>query len=129
MANKYLGQDWLDMVKDYAQEFPERPGATARMQYKVSGAPDGDVAYYQVIENGKMLESTVGEDANPDFTINISYDDSKKVQQGDLDANAAFMQGRMKVEGNMGKLMALMPLTQSAEYKAIQEKVNADTEY
>jgi hypothetical protein len=29
----------------------------------------------------------------------------------------------------MGKLMALMPLTQSAEYKAIQEKVNADTEY
>jgi putative sterol carrier protein len=129
MANKYLGQEWLDMVKDYAQEFPERPGATARMQYKVSGAPDGDVAYYQVIENGKMLESTVGEDANPDFTINISYDDSKKVQQGDLDANAAFMQGRMKVEGNMGKLMALMPLTQSAEYKAIQEKVNADTEY
>jgi len=129
MANKYLGQEWLDMVKDYAQEFPERPGATARMQYKVSGAPDGDVAYYQVIENGKMLESTVGEDGNPDFTINISYDDSKKVQQGDLDANAAFMQGRMKVEGNMGKLMALMPLTQSAEYKAIQEKVNADTEY
>lgn len=129
MAKKYLSQEWLDMVKDYAQEFPERPGATARMQYRVTGAPDGDIAYFQVIENGKMLESTLGDDAEPDFTINIGYEDSKKVQTGELDANAAFMQGRMKVEGNMGKLMGLMPLTQSAEYKAIQAKVHAETEY
>ena len=35
----------------------------------------------------------------------------------------------MKVTGNMGKLMTLMPLTQSPEYKAISEKVNAQTEY
>ena len=47
----------------------------------------------------------------------------------ELDANAAFMQGRMKVTGNMGKLMSLMPLTQSAEYKAIQAKVAEQTEY
>jgi hypothetical protein len=38
------------------------------------------------------------------------------------------MQGRMKVSGNMGKLMSLMPLTQSAEYKAIQAQVAAKTE-
>ena len=30
---KYLSQEWLDLQKDLAQEFPERPGATARMQY------------------------------------------------------------------------------------------------
>jgi hypothetical protein len=29
----------------------------------------------------------------------------------------------------MGKLMALMPLTQSPEYKAIQEKIRAVTDY
>ncbi len=39
------------------------------------------------------------------------------------------MQGRLKVVGNMGKLMSLMPLTQSPEYKAIAEKVNAATDY
>ena len=44
-------------------------------------------------------------------------------------ANAAFMQGRIKVTGNMGKLMSLMPLTQSAEYKAIVEKLDQSTEY
>ena len=126
---KFLSQEWLDLQKDLAQEFPERPGATARMQYKVTGGPDGDVAFYTVIENGKMLENALGDDPQAEFTMSVGYDDFAKTSKGELDANAAFMQGRLKVTGNMGKLMTLMPLTQSAEYKAISEKVNAQTEY
>ena len=126
---KYLSQEWLDEGRTLAQEFPERPGATARMQFAVTGGPEGDVKYYQVLDNGKILESTLGEDANADFTMTSSYDDSVKIQKGELDPNAAFMQGRMKVTGNMGKLMSLMPLTQSPEYKAIKEKVTAVTEF
>lgn len=126
---KYLTQEWLDEGLKLAQEFPERPGASARMQFKVTGTPEGDVGYYQVIENGKTLESQLGDDPNAEFTITTSYEDSVKIQKGELDANAAFMQGRMKVTGNMGKLMSLMPLTQSPEYKAIQSKINDITEY
>ena len=126
---KYLSQEWHDIAKELAQTFPERAGATARMAYVVAGAPDGDIKYYQVIENGKVLEQSTGELADADFTMNVSWDDSVKVQKGELDANAAFMQGRMKVTGNMGKLMALMPLTMSAEYKTIQEQIRTQTEY
>src|SRR3954453_1061349 len=126
---KFLSQERLDLQKELAQEFPERPGATARMQYKVTGGPDGDVAFFTVIDNGKIQENTVGEDPTAEFTMTVSYDDFVKTSKGELDANAAFMQGRLKVTGNMGKLMSLMPLTQSAEYKAIADKVNAETDY
>ena len=126
---KYLSQEWLDLQKELGQAFPERPGATARMQYVVTGSPDGDVKYYTVIENGKILENSLGEDPEAEFTLTAGYDDSVKVLKGDLDANAAFMQGKMKVAGNMGKLMSLMPLTQSADYKAIQTKVADQTDY
>jgi putative sterol carrier protein len=126
---KFLTQAWLDLQKDLALEFPERPGASARMQYKVAGAPDGDVTFHTVIENGKILENALGEDGQAEFTMAVGYDDFTKVNKGELDANAAFMQGRIKVTGNMGKLMSLMPLTQSAEYKDIAEKVNESTEY
>jgi putative sterol carrier protein len=126
---KFLTQEWLDLQKDLATEFPERPGASARMQYKVAGAPDGDVTFHTVIENGKILENSLGEDEQAEFTMAVGYDDFIKVNKGELDANAAFMQGRIKVTGNMGKLMSLMPLTQSAEYKAIADKVNDATEY
>jgi putative sterol carrier protein len=125
----YLTQDWLNEQQSIAQEFPERPGATARLQYVVTGGPEADVKYYWVIENGKLRESTLGEDPDAEVTITMSYDDSVKIQKGELDETAAFMQGRLKVTGNMGKLMSLMPLTQSPEYKAIKEKITAVTDF
>ena len=129
--HKYLSQEWLDAGRELAQEFPERPGATARLQYQVVGTPSGDVHYYWVVENGNLQESTLGDDPDAEITLSMSYDDAVKMQKGELDANAAFMQGRIKVVpgSNMGKLMSLLPLTQSAEYKAIQSKINDITEY
>jgi len=127
--HKYLSQDWLDAQRELAQEFPERPGASARMQYHVTNGPDGDVKYFWAVENGKLLESALGDDSGAEFTLTLTWDDSVRIQKGELDPNAAFMQGRMKVSGNMGKLMSLLPLTQSPEYKAIQEKIREVTQY
>src|SRR5215211_2175422 len=126
---KYLSQEWLDEGKKLAEGQPDRPGASARMQYVVTGAPDGDIKYYWVLENGKLLESQLGEITDADFTLTQSYDDSVKVQKGELDANAAFMQGRVKVTGNMAKLMSLLPLTNAPEYKQLQEQLQTITEY
>jgi SCP-2 sterol transfer family len=91
---KYLSQEWLDEGRKLAESQPDRPGASARMQYVVTGGPDGDIKYYWVLENGKLLESKLGEISDADFTLTLTYDDSVKVQKGELDANAAFMQGR-----------------------------------
>ncbi|MBV8691455.1 MAG: SCP2 sterol-binding domain-containing protein [Actinobacteria bacterium] len=126
---KWLSQEWLDESKKLAESQPERPGASARMQYVVTGGPEGDIKYYWVLENGKLQESQLGEMSDPEVTLTQSYDDAKKIQQGELDANAAFMQGRVKVTGNMAKLMALLPLTNAPEYKALQEQIGAITEY
>jgi alkyl sulfatase BDS1-like metallo-beta-lactamase superfamily hydrolase len=127
--SKYLSQEWLDETRSMAEGQPERPGASARMQYVVSGGPDGDIKYYWVLQDGKLLESSLGEIDDADFTMTLTYDDSIKVQKGELDANAAFMQGRMKVAGNMAKLMQLMPLTNSPEYKALQEEIRGITDF
>ena len=127
--SKYLSQEWLDETRQLAESQPERPGASARMQYVVTGAPEGDVKYYWVLENGKLLESKLGELPDAEVTLTQSYDDAVKVQKGELDANAAFMQGRVKVTGNMAKLMSLLPLTNAPEYKELQTKINEITEY
>jgi putative sterol carrier protein len=126
---KYLSAEWHAKAMELAQVFPEKPGATAKMAAKVSGGPDGDIAYYQIVENGKVIDQGLGELPDADFTMLSSWDDSVKVQKGEMDANVAFMQGKMKVTGNTGKLMALMPLTMSPEYKQIQEQVREMTEY
>ena len=126
---KFLSQEWHEETKRLAEGQPERPGATARMQYVVTGGPDGDVRYYWVLENGQLLESTLGDLEDAEITLTQSYEDAVAIQQGELDANAAFMQGRVKVTGNMAKLMTLLPITNSPEYKQLQNEIREITEY
>ncbi len=126
---KYLSPEWMALTKELAAEFPETPGATARLQYVITGGPEGEVRYHHVIDNGQTIEHALGDDPEADVTLTSSYDDKMKVDKGELDANAAFMQGRVKVSGNIAKVMALMPLTSKPEYKTIQEKVREQTEF
>jgi hypothetical protein len=127
--SKWLTQEWLDESKKLAESQPERPGASARMQYVVTGGPDGDIKYYWILDNGKLQDSSLGELADAEVTMTQTYEDAMKIQKGELDANAAFMQGRVKVTGNMAKLMSLLPLTNAPEYKELQKQIQEITEY
>ncbi|MBW3579537.1 MAG: SCP2 sterol-binding domain-containing protein [Actinobacteria bacterium] len=126
---KYLSPEWMALTKELAADFPETPGATARLQYVITGGPDGEVRYHHIIENGHTVEHALGEDPEAEVTLTSTYEDKMKVDKGELDANAAFMQGRVKVTGNIAKVMALLPLTNKPEYKAIQDKVRDQTEF
>ncbi|HUP84418.1 MAG TPA: SCP2 sterol-binding domain-containing protein [Acidimicrobiales bacterium] len=126
---KWLTQEWMDAQTKLAQDQPERPGATARMQYVITGGPDGDIRYYWILEDGHLRENELGILDDAELTLTQSYEDALKVQQGELDEQAAFMQGRVKVEGNMAKLMALLPITSSPEYRELQDKIREITEY
>lgn len=129
--SKWLSQEWLDETKKMAESQPDRPGASARMQYVVTGGPDGDVRYYWLLEDGHLLENQLGDITDPEITMTMTYDDARKIQEGELDPNAAFMQGRIKISNNtnMAKLMSLMPLTNSPEYKELQAQIRTITEY
>ncbi len=128
--SKFLSQEWLDETRKMADGQPERMGASARLQYVLTAAPDGgDLKYYWVIVDGKLLESGLGELDDTEITLTLSYADGMLIQKGELDSNAAFMQGRVKVSGNTPKLMALLPITQSPEYKQLQREINEITDY
>ena len=126
---KWLTQDWFNEQKRLAEDQPERPGASARMQYLITGGPDGEVAYYWVLEDGKLIEDQLGRIDDAELTLTTNWADAKMIQEGKLDEQAAFMQGKVKVDGNMAKLMALLPITNSPEYKELQEKLRAVTEF
>ena len=63
--SKYLSQEWLDECRKLAEDQPVRPGATAKMQYVVTGGPEGDVKYYWVLEDGKLLDRSSGRPPTP----------------------------------------------------------------
>lgn len=124
----FLSQEWCDLQRSLGGDLPERPGASARLQVVVTGAPGGEVRYVQHIEDGRIVACAVGDDAEADVTLAQSYADAVLILQGELDASAAFMQGRVKVTGNMGRLMAVMPFLQSHEHQAMAASLAAQTD-
>ena len=125
---KYLSPEWHDGFRNFSADLPERIGASARMLIIVAGSPDGDLRYHQVIENGRVVEQANGDLAEPDVTLSMVWGDAVEIQSGALDANAAMMQGKVKIAGNMAKVIALLPLTMSSEYAAIQARIREITE-
>jgi predicted lipid carrier protein YhbT len=127
--SKWLSPEWFDETRAMAADQPDRPGASARMQYEVTGGPDGEVKYYWVLEDGHLRESALGVLADAEVTLTTLWSDAVAIQKGELDANAAFMQGRVKVAGNMGKVLALLPITNASEYRGLQRRIIEITEF
>jgi len=53
--------------------------------------------------NGDVTE----EDGPADTTVKVAWSDWKDMSEGKLDGMTAFMQGKLKVEGDMGNAMQL----------------------
>lgn len=126
----YLSPEWLALQETCARDLPERKGATARLQHVITGAPDGEVAYSVLIVDGRVVDTMLGrDDAAADCTFLETYADALRVAKGELDLHAGFMQGRIKMVGDMGKLMAVMPLTQSDAYAEMLRRAGTETDF
>jgi putative sterol carrier protein len=62
-----------------------------------------------VVIDGKATPNTVtdGEGKTADTTISVKLDDFEKMVKGELDGTSAFMQGKLKVAGDMGLAMKI----------------------
>jgi len=125
---KYLSQEWLDRQCELGRDLPRDAGASAVVQHVVTGGPDGDVRYVLTVEDGIVTTAVLGTDADADVTLTTPYAESVSILQGELDANAAFMQGRVKVVGDMGRLLPLMVLARTTEHARVRAALAAETD-
>jgi len=66
--------------------------------------------------DGKSTPNSVsdGEGQSADCTISVALDDFEKMVKGELDGTSAFMQGKLRVAGDMGLAMKLGPVLAKA---------------
>jgi putative sterol carrier protein len=106
---KFLTEEWMDAVRDALQQSEDVQnavkGVDLTIQQVVTGVPDqGDAQYWTKFADGS-IEGGLGEAPDADVTITQDYDTAASMNRGELNAQAAFMQGKLKVTGNMGKLL------------------------
>jgi putative sterol carrier protein len=110
MAVKFLSDEWLSEVEsrlNSSEAFgTAAKGQAARLQQQVNGAPGGDVGYGFVLDGGKVA-LTKGEIDNPEATISQDYATAVAMSKQEITGQQAFMQGKLKVSGNLMKIMQL----------------------
>ena len=110
MAVKFLSDEWLSEVESRLNSSDAfqtaAKGQAARLQQQISGTPNGDVGYGFELDGG-TVKLTKGEIENPEATIAQDYATAVAVAKQELSGQQAFMQGKLKVSGNLMKIMQL----------------------
>ncbi len=103
---RYLSDPWLAAAAAAvsAAVDPLPRSADITIQQVVTGSPDGDRTY-AVVMAGQSLSLVPGSSAEPDVTFTQDWDTACGIAQGSLSAQAAFMNGRMKIGGNTNLLV------------------------
>jgi putative sterol carrier protein len=67
-----------------------------------------------VLVDGKASPNSVSDGAgkSADTTLSVSIEDFEKMAKGELDGTSAFMQGKLRVAGDMSLAMKLQPMLQ-----------------
>lgn len=106
MSHEFLSEDWFTAVEALRSEAPEPPAAIKDLviNLTVTGTPGGD---QELRLDGGQLERGHGEGAPT--TMTVPYDVAKQlfIQNDQAAAMQAFMTGKIKVTGDMTKLMAM----------------------
>ena len=128
MAVKFLTEDWVTAVNEAVNAHEGFKNAAAGIslafQFNVTEAPEGALsAYYLKLDDGTPVAAP-GEVEGSDVAITSDYDTSAAVSRGELNTQTAFMTGKLKVTGNLAKLMMHQNIIQ--QWGAATESMEVD---
>jgi putative sterol carrier protein len=108
---KYLSEEWAQSVQDALnsnEQFKSSAGSqSAKVQQVVTGTQDGEVKYWFKLEAGQVSLGMGELGDAPDATITQDYDTAVKLAKNELTGTAAYMSGKLRVSGDLMKLMQL----------------------
>jgi putative sterol carrier protein len=109
----FLSAEWFEEVHAIRERYADSASTIPykiRMNQIITGAPfgDSDIKLYVDTSAGTMLLAP-GELDSPDVTVTTDYETARKilVEQDPQAGMQAFMAGKIKVQGDMAKLMAM----------------------
>jgi hypothetical protein len=134
---QFLSDEWLEETRKIRESYKDQVPAvpvTVRMNQVINEVPFGDgIVRAYVDTSSGFLDMEIGQLEKPDLTITLSYATAKALLvDGDAaQAMNAFMSGRIKVDGDITKLIALQAAGAGAASNSaaaeVVEKIQAIT--
>lgn len=133
--SKFLSEEWLEQVKEIreANGGGGAPPHKVRMNMVITEVPadvsDGDLDAHMDTSEGE-LDVDLGHLESPDLTVTVGYDVAKAILvEGNPQAGMqAFMAGKIKVAGDMTKLMAMSQASPDPAAAELAARINEVTD-
>jgi putative sterol carrier protein len=106
---KFLSEEWASEVKTALQGSDAVKSAAGNMNAKIQqivNGPDGETKYWFKLEGGQV-DLGIGDIESPDATITQDYETAAALSKNELTGTAAYMSGKLRVSGDLMKLMQL----------------------
>ncbi len=130
---EFLTPEWVAGAKKIRDDFEGEaapPAHTVRMNLIVTEVPfgDSDIKAYMDTSSGQ-IDMDLGELEGPDLTVTVDHATAKAimVENNPQAGMQAFMAGKIKVQGDMTKMMALSSGTPDPAAAQIAEQIAAIT--
>ena len=131
MSHQFLSESWIEAARDIRHRYSGDVPAidvVVRINVITTKVPfgDGSISAYIDTSNGS-LEMELGSLEDSDLTVTTDYETARKlfVEQDPTASMQAFMAGRIKVEGDITRLMVMqtsLPQTDTTEAVAAEIK-------
>ena len=124
---KFLSEDHMAVGTDALNADSGFQSAMASvdlgLQFVVTDGPDGNVDYYLQVGDG-AANLALGELEGADASVTSDYETSVAISKGEMNVQMAFMTGKIKVGGNMAKIMMNQGLLN--EFARVQSGLDID---
>jgi putative sterol carrier protein len=110
MGVKFLSEEWTQAVQDALNASDSFRNAIANQSAKIQqvvSTPEGETKYWFKLEGGQAHLGMGQLDEPVDATISQDYETAAAVLRNELSPTAAYMSGKMRVSGDLMKLMQL----------------------
>ena len=129
----FLSDEWIDEARKIREEYRGRLQplpAKVRMNQVITEVPFGDGSVDASLDTTSgELELELGHLDKPDVTITVDYPTARAifVEQNPEAAMQAFMSGRIKVQGDITKLLAMQQVAPDPLALEVAGRVKAIT--
>jgi hypothetical protein len=119
---RYLSLEWLDALSEAVEASADMRAVASQHTIGVTqvvlGGPEGDVSYHLQVADGRAAFGAGAADPE-DVRFEQDWDTAVGVATDGLNAQEAFVTGRIRLYGNQQKLMDSQPV-----FKALDEVFN-----
>lgn len=104
---RFLSRQWFDEVAAATDGDAPPPDALV-LEQVVNGTPYGRVTYLVLVADGRAVirptEAETATQPSPDLTITCDWETASAIAKGELSAQRALMQGRLRIRGSAAAL-------------------------